>query len=177
MIHKMKLNETSKKVFAILSAIVLVAVAVVWFLTDGIEHIEDTNGADNFALQEITDEEIINMSTGAIGGPKISRSMLTGDTVEFSAEKFTGVYEILYDNFILPSDFDLSLFTYNINGGNFKLAVVHDDKIVATLEPDLFVDYRLEDVTGTVSLRIAGESASFSFSINEIDYDMHSHTE
>ena len=97
--------------------------------------------------------------------------------MEFSAEKFTGVYEILYDNFVLPSDFEINLTAYEIRGGNFKLVVVHDDKIVATLDPDTFVEYRLEDVTGTVSLKIAGESASFSFCMSEMEYDYHAHPE
>lgn len=86
-------------------------------------------------------------------------------------------YEILYDNYILPSDFDLNLTVYDIYGGNFKMVVVHDGKIVATLEPNIFVNYRLEDVTGTVSLRIAGESASVNFSMTEPGYDRHSHAE
>lgn len=172
----MKMNENLKKLLATVGAIVLIVVAVVWFTLGGTDHIEDTNGADNFALQQITDENIINRDIGAIGGPKISRSALTGDTVEFSAEKFTGVAEILYDNYVLPSDFVLNLTTYDIRGGNFKLVVVHNDQIVAVLEPGLFVDYCLEDVTGSVSLRIAGESASFCFSMSQLEYDEHSHS-
>ena len=173
----MKLNEKTKKTLTVIGAVILVAVVGAWLILGGTDHIEDTNGADNFALQEITDENIINMNIGSVGGPNISMSTFTGDTVEFSAEKFTGVYEILYNNFILPSDFDLNLTAYEIYGGNFKLVVVHNDQIVAVLEPELFVNYRLEDVTGTVSLRIAGESAAFSFSMSQIQYDEHSHAE
>ena len=173
----MELNEKTKKVLAIIAAVVLVAVAAVWFIQDGTTHIEDTNGPDDFSVQTITDQQIIDRSVGSIGGPTISRSILTGDAVEFSAEKFTGVYEILYDNFIGKSDFDLSLLNYEIRGGNFKLVVVHEDKIVAELEPDVFVDYRLEDISGYISLRIVGESASFKFAMTEFDYDMHNHVE
>lgn len=171
----MKINQQTPKVLILIGAVILVVIAAVWFMLDRTDHIEDTNGADNHSLQTITDENITKMDTGSIGGPKIQRDMLSGDAVTFSAKKFTGVYEVLYDNFVLPSDFDLDLFNYEITGGNFKLVVVHDDKVVATLEPGTFVDYRLEDVTGTVSLRLAGESASFRFSMAEIDYDLHSH--
>lgn len=164
-----------KKILTTVVVLVFVVVVGAWFMLGGTDHIEDTNGPENFDLQTITDEEIINMSTGSIGGPKISRSILTGDAVEFSAEKFTGVYEIMYDNFIGTSDFEVDLTAYEIYGGNFKLAVVHNDEIVAVLEPGLFVEYRLEDITGYVSLRIAGESASFSFSMSELEYDYHSH--
>lgn len=171
------MNVQTKKTLTMIGALVLAVVAGAWIIFGGTDHIEDTNGAEDFSLQTITDEDIVNMSTGAIGGPKISRSLLTGDTVEFSSEKYTGVSEIFYDNFILPSDFEVDLSGFVVNGGNFKMVVVHNDKIVATLEPDLFVDYILEDVTGTVSLRISGESASFAFSMSEVDYDHHSHAE
>ena len=173
----MKLNEKVKKLLITVGIVAIALVAGVQMLLGGIEHIEDTNGATNYALQTITPQQIVDMSTGSIGGPNITRSSLLGSTVEFSAKKFTGVAEILYDNFLLPSDFEINLTGYEIYGGNFQLVVVHDDQIVATLEPGLFVDYRLEDVTGHVALRIAGESASFTFSTTEFDYNLHSHHE
>ncbi|MBQ8830137.1 MAG: hypothetical protein IJ017_00880 [Oscillospiraceae bacterium] len=171
------MNEKTKKTLTMIGAIIFVVVVGAWIILGGTDHIEDTNGSENFSLQTITNQDIVGMSTGSIGGPTISRSTLTGDTVEFSAEKFTGVYEILYDNFIGKSDFVVDLTAYEIYGGNFELVVVHNDEIVAVLEPGLFVNYRLEDITGYVSLRIAGESASFSFSMTELEYDYHSHAE
>lgn len=173
----MEMNEKAKKVLTIIGALAFVLVAGIWILLGGTDHIEDTNGPQDFSLQTITDRNIIDRSTGSIGGPHISRSILTGSTVEFSAEKFTGVYEILYDNYIGPSDFEVNLTAYEIYGGNFKLVVVHNDEIVAVLEPDLFVNYRLEDITGYISLRIAGESASFRFDMTEYEYNRHSHSE
>ena len=171
------MNEKTKKTLILVAAAVFVVVVGAWLILGGTEHIEDTNGADNYALQTITDENIIEMDMGAIGGPKISKNILQGSNVEFSAEKFTGVYEVFYDNFIGKSDFEVNLSGFEVKEGNFKMVVVHDDKIVATLEPDLFVEYRLEDVTGTVSLRIAGESASFIFNMSQMDYDHHAHPE
>jgi hypothetical protein len=173
----MKLNPKLEKLLFVALAVVLLAGFGWMMLTSDLEHIEDTNGADNYALTTITDENIINMDLGALGGPTKSKDIIGGDVYEFSAEKFTGVYEILYDNYFGPSDFELNLTNYEIRGGNFRLVVVHNDEIVAELEPDMFVDYLLEDVTGTVSLRIAGESASFKFYIDDIDYEMHSHND
>ena len=158
-----------------LVALVLIVTAVIWLVVGGTDHIEDTNGPEDFSLQTITDQQIIDGSIGAKGGPTISRSLLLNDAIEFSSKKFTGVYEILYDNFIAPSDFEVDLVSYTIREGNFKMVVVHDDKIIAVLEPDQFVDYRIENITGYVSLRIVGESASFSFSMSEFEYDLHSH--
>ena len=173
----MKLNNKTKQILTMVGALVFVVVVGVWILFGGTDHIEDTNGPEDFSLHTITDQNIIDRSIGSIGGPSISRGLLTGDTVEFSAEKFTGVYEILYDNYIAPSDFEINLTNYHIHGGNFKLVVVHNDEVAAVLEPGLFVDYRLEDITGDISLRIAGESASFTFSMSEYEYDRHSHAE
>lgn len=39
-----------------LMAVAMIAVAAVWMLGDDLEHIEDTNGTDNYALQTITGE-------------------------------------------------------------------------------------------------------------------------
>lgn len=171
----MQLGENTKKLLLAAAALILGIAVGIWLILGAPEHIEDTNGPADFSLQVITEENIINRDFGSVGGPKKSTGLLTGDAVEFSAEKFTGVYEILYDHFLLPSDFDLSIANYEIRGGNFQLLVVHNDRIVAVLEPDLFVEYRLEDVTGTVSLRIAGESAAFSFAMSGYEYDRHSH--
>ena len=173
----MKLSEAMKKKLTLVGAVVLAAFVVYSLLTNDLEHMEDTNGPENYSLQTITEEQILDLSTGALGGPAIRKSTFTGSALEFSSDKFTGVAEILYDNFLLPSDFVLDITNYNITGGNFQMVVVHNDEIVAVLEPDMFVSYRLEDVTGYVSLRIVGESASFTFSMSEFDYDFHSHAE
>ena len=157
-------------------AIAMVAVGCFWIFSDGIQHIPDTNGPEDNSLTTITDANIINRDMGSIGGPTISQSILTGNGYEFSAKEFTGVSEILYDNFILPSDFQLDITNFVIHGGNFRMVVVHNDQIVAELTPDMFVEYRLENVTGTVSLRIAGESAAFQFFMSDFDYNFHSHS-
>lgn len=171
------MHVSKKNIPALLLAAALIVAAVFWFGASDLEHIADTNGPDDFSLTTITDENILRMDIGSVGGPNKSRGMLTGDAIEFSAEKFTGVYEILYDNFIGKSDFQLDLTNLAVTEGNFRMVVVHEGKIVADLEPDLFVTYRLEDIKGTVSLRIVGESAAFSFSISQFDYDMHSHVD
>lgn len=165
-----------KNIFLVIISVVVVIVGIVTMVTNDLEHIEDTNGADDYSLTTITEDDIINMDMGSIGGPNTSKGILNGKNITFSAKKFTGVYEILYDNLIGKSDFVLDLTNYTINDGNFKMVVVHNDKIVATIEPDALVNYCLEDINGTVALRIAGESASFEFSMSEFDYDLHSHS-
>lgn len=168
------MNKKIKDILWGLMAVALVVVCGVWFLGDDLEHIRDTNGPDDDSLTTITDENIINMDIGAMGLEKTT-GILSGNSIEFHSDKFTGVEEILYTNYWGKSDFDLSLTNLVVTGGNFKMVVVHNDEIVAVLEPDLFVDYRLEDIVGTVSLRIAGESAAFRFSISLSEYDEFAH--
>lgn len=174
------MNEQLKKIVFGILGVVVVVVGIVLFLTNDLEHIEDTNGADDYSLTTITDEDIIKMEMGTLGGPTISRSFFniagvsSNDGVEISAKKYTGVHEILYDDYLFASDFTLTIPSFTVSGGNVKLVVVHDDKIVETIEPGENITCSIEDVKGYISLRIAGESASYSICIDGFDYDLHS---
>ena len=167
------MKRRSNNFLGILLAVVLVVIAVIWFLGDDLEHIEDTNGPDDYTLTTITDQQIIDRSTGCLNVK--TKTGLLSDMVEFSSDKFTGVYEIMYNNYIGSVDVLLNLYDFTVTSGNFKMCVVNEEEIVAVLEPDDMVEYLLEDVSGTVRLVIAGESAEFSFKINESDYDTFTH--
>ena len=165
--------RTLKKTLWGLFAIVMVVVGVIWFLRSDLEHIEDTNGSDQTRLATITQEDIAEMEMGCINVQKSTSAL--SDSIEFSSEKFTGVYEVCYNNYVLPSDFVLNLTNFTVDSGNFEMWIVVNDEVYAMLTPGMFVEYCLEDVTGYVSLRIAGESAAFSFSMLEQDYDQFAH--
>ena len=155
-----------KNILWILLAISVLAVGGWWFLSDGVEHIEDSNGPDNTELAVITDENIINMDMGALN---VERSTgLLNDGVTISSDKFTGVYEVFLTNYVGKSDLLIDLAGFHVTGGNFKMAVVNEGKIIATIEPGLFAECHLEDLTGTTALRIAGESAAFTFSMDRL---------
>lgn len=171
----MKLNAKTKRILVWVGAALLMVVWVAMMLLNPTKHIEDTNGPDDVSLQTITQDQIIHRSIGSVGGPAISTSTLAGDAVTISAKKFTGVYEILYDNYWLPSDFEVDLISFEVYGGNFQLVVVHEEEIVAVLEPGTFVHYRMDDIKGYVSLRLVGESAAFKITMSGYDYDMHTH--
>lgn len=163
----------------IICAVVIVVLAVIVFmiLDSGMKAIPDTNGADNYKLNTITDEQIIKGEMGAINPISIREDQI-GDGLTFSSENFSGVYEVLYDNLLFSSDFVLYLSYVTVTEGNFRMVVIHDGEIVAEIEPNNeypIVEYYLENVSGTVSLRIAGESASYSFRMNARDYDDHTH--
>lgn len=168
------LKRLEKFLIAILGTAVAIF-GIISMITNKFEPIADTNGPDDYSLAVITEEDIIKMEMGSTGGLTRETKKLFNNTVTFSAKDFSGVSEILFDNLVLDSDYVLSIRDYNIHGGNFSLVVVHEDEIVAVLEPGAAVDYVLENVNGRVSLRIAGESASFEFSMSEFDYELHGH--
>ena len=164
-----------KKLISSIIFVVMVGAGIFFFLSSDVEHIEDTNGADNYELTTITDQNIIKMDIGALGSSR-SKSILSGDLVKFSSKKFTGVEEIMYNNYIGKSDVYFQLLNYEITGGNFKLVVVLNDEIIDEIEPGMIVDYRLDDIKGTFSLRIVGESASYKFGISGSDIANFEHT-
>ncbi len=157
----MKLNEKTKKTLITIGAVVLIVVVVIWFMQDGLKHIEDTNGADNYNLQTITDANIINRDIGAMGLKK-SNSIVT-NTISYSSEKFTGVEEIYGEN-IVANRMEFNINHAHVAEGNFKIVLLVDDEIVHEFKlNELMQTYVLENPSGYVSLRIAGESANFMF--------------
>lgn len=150
------------KLFGIIIVIAVAAVAIFMFMGNDLEHIEDTNGAENFALQTITDENIINKDIGAVGGPNMSTDNIS-NTTTYSSKKFTGVAEI-YGVDITTTSMDITVNHASVTEGNFKLVLLVDDEIVHEFKlNELSQTYTLEKPSGYVSLVIAGESANFEF--------------
>ena len=158
--------ESTKKsnILWIIMAVAIIACFAYALLTDDFEHIEDANGPDNYTLVTITDENIIKQDLGSLN---IKRSSgILHDGITFSSGKFSGVYEVFTTNFLFNSDFTMDLTNFCVNGGNFKMALVNEGKIVATVEPDMFASVELHDLNGSFSLVIAGESADFEFTLD-----------
>lgn len=153
--------EKLKKFLPLLAAVALIVVAVIWFTGSNLEHIADTNGPDDFTLQTITDDNIRNRDIGALNvGQSTS---LVSDTVTYSSKKFTGVYEVFTEN-IVTNRYEITVNHTRVDAGNFKMVLCVDDEIVHEFTLNtLSQTFVLEHVNGTVSLRIAGESADFMF--------------
>ena len=166
--------EKIKKILIGACAVVLVVVVVAWMiLNPGPEHIEDTNGADNYSLQTITEADVAANKMGSRGGLAKSDSnwYITGfgasSSTQYSCRKFTGVSLLYAATVFKGSDISLYLADYYIYGGNFAFYVVFDGEVVGELRPNEFgtCEFMIEnlDKTGTLEYIIAGESADFRF--------------
>lgn len=153
---------------------IILAIAIVVFggyslLTTTPDHIEDTNGPDNYTLAVITDENIINMDIGAQNVSMVSgmfNPLNSGVTVK--SDKFTGVYRIFQTNFLFNSDFVMDVSGFWVNSGNFRMCIANEGKIIADVEPGMLVDVSLSDLNGSFELIIAGESADFEFTLDRL---------
>ena len=136
------------------------------FLNSDLKHIEDTNGPEDYTLTTITDENIIKQDMGA---RNVSKSTgLLNDGVTFKSDKFTGVYRVFQTNFFFDSDFLMDVAGFWVNSGNFRMCIVNDGKIIATVEPGMFATCELSDLNGSFELVIAGESADFEFTLDRL---------
>ena len=122
----MKLSEKTQTVlWGIFGAVLLISAAAWMILNPGPEHIEDTNGPENFALQQITEEDVVAAKMGTRGGPSTSEihwdfgPLNVSSGMKYSGKKFTGVYRLYTATFFKGSDIHVFLADFQINGGNF----------------------------------------------------------
>lgn len=147
-----------------LFAVALVVVCGVWFLFGGgiSSHIEDTNGPDNYSLQTITDQNIRDLDIGAIGSGKSSGSFINGTV--YHSKTFSGV-DVIHQEDLWTTGLLIRVYDYTIEEGNFRLLVMVDDDILHEFVPngDPIQTCELGKIDGLFSIRIAGESANYSF--------------
>lgn len=128
---------------------------------------EDTNGDDDFTLQTITDENIIHLETGASNLVYKESKIGALKSAEYSSKNFNGVEQIFLTSFWGKSDVEIYIGHMNVKKGNFKLAVINNDEIIMEIPLDAFGEtYFFEDLEGTLSVHVAGESAAFEFYID-----------
>ena len=149
-----------KKILTIIGVIAFIAVFAFLMLTgEKIEHIEDINGPDNYALHTITDSNIILRDIGAKGLTKTTNNIT--NTTEYKSKKYTGVDEIYGAN-IKANRMDITMTNLQVASGNFKAVVVYNDEIVHEFKNNEMMEtYTLKNPDGYVAIRIAGESADF----------------
>lgn len=173
--HKQKSNPLLLVGIGILAA-------VVFFFFGGMEQIADVNGPDDHSLATLTEADILADSFQCVGGPNrnMGRINLPGgwtisDGVELWSDEFSGVADILWADYILPSDFSLDLDSFEVTGGNFRMMVINNGEIIADIHPGENVQCLIEGLTGYTVVRIAGESAAFRITLTETEYDLFQH--
>ena len=165
-----------KQILLVVLALVIAAGTLVWVFLTRPDAIPDTNGEADFSLTTITDANIIAKDIGARnplttkqGGFEVAGISINND-VKLYSKNFTGVYDV-FSTFMI-GDFTLSLNYLKVESGNFKMVLVLNDEIVQVVEPsDETIYLELNDIKGNLSLRIAGESANYSFSMWPDDYE------
>ena len=151
--------------------LIIFIVAVIWMLSNNIDHVEDINGEDT-AIAVITEMDIVNNNYG-------SRNFVTKENrsgVRFYSKKFTGVQEVFYQNYLTETTVCLNISEYTVTEGNFRIAVIHENKLIAMLGPeDDASAYCFENIKGRLSFRLVGESASFNFRMTKQEYNQFFH--
>lgn len=124
-------------------------------------HIEDTNGLEDYSLQEITEEDILT-STRVLYQMSIENSKIENGVqiVSKSANVFTGVDCL--EKLTIKSPFTITI-TTSLEAGNFRVVIIKDGQIIDDgLINGTFTKTYTE--SGKYQLKIVGESAKFKIS-------------
>ena len=154
-----------KKLGGLIFIVAFIVVFIVLMAGDKkIEHIEDTNGADNYSLQTITDENIEKRDIGAKGF--VSETNNITNKTKYYSKKYTGVTEV-DGGTCITSEYTIYIQRFELKEGNAKLVLLKDDKIVHEFKPgETMQEFSVENAKGSyMSLRIAGESAKFELEL------------
>lgn len=129
---------------------------------------DDTNGKECYDLQTISDQNIIHLDVGA-SGLSYSEESLNDIffSSKYSSKDFNGVEQIYLNNYLINSSVHVYIGTMTIKSGNFKLAVINNDKIIYEFDRETFnQEFVFDDIKGSFSIHVAGESAAFEFDID-----------
>ena len=127
------------------------------------QHIEDTNGTDDYSLTNITQKELLGNS-GAVRFMSIRSEV--NDKIEYSVDKFTGVEAV--EEVRVKQGASRVTFAVNttLESGNLYVYVRHDGQIVGEFAIGQNDTVTLENPpAGKYELCTAGESAKFKLVI------------
>lgn len=159
-------NPIVNILLGIIAVAIVVACIVIMCIGTPAQQIEDTNGADNFTLQTITNENIINCDISSTG-LNTSKNKLT-KTYTYYSDEFSGI-EILDTHTYSGIGDTITVEKLEVNDGNLKVAVVENNKIVHEFNlNEADQSYTVNSSAGLYNLVVAGESADFS-----IKYKIH----
>ena len=118
---------------------------------------EDTNGEDNFFLQSLTDQDIIY---GTNTTTVMTSTATVNNRTTCKAKTINGVKELFMQK--MQNEILDIVVSCQITQGNARLVLLVDDKIVHDFALNKENQhFTLENVTGKVRLKVAGESAGY----------------
>ena len=125
------------------------------FITScNIEHIEDTNGKDDYSLCYLTDEDIIKSTSTLIQG---SIHSTNGKRYKETVKKFSGVHNIIN----VKENNDTTFYIeFTVKSGNGLVAIISDKNIVKKIYANTNDTYILNSKT-KYSIRVVGESCNY----------------
>ena len=142
---------------------------------------QDTNGADNFSLQHITDEQILNGPTKITktnyqihsSGEKTGIENYSGvdhEHISISVDKLSGV-ELIQATKATTDNVKITADT-KIESGNFRLVVVIDKEIYSDFEINTKDTIKIKNCKDKdIFVYIVGENAKFDASIERELYN------
>lgn len=145
-----RLNKMNKTKILVLTLLLLCLLSLT-----SCRHIEDTNGPDDYSLNQITDEKIITGTTYSMFGSFETR---LNNEYSLKVKKFSGVY--LLEEISTYNYFRINL-NLTINSGNAKVVIIKNNEIVYEFKVGEDDTYNTA-APGDYLLKIAGESANFS---------------
>lgn len=122
------------------------------------DHIEDTNGPDDFSIETITEEQIIN---GYIVTAEHQSHIRQNNTYKYSVGKLTGVFEVFKGTFN-EEDIAITLST-SVEEGNARIVLVYKGHIMKDflLNADNQI-FTMSNCNGEVRILVVGESAKIT---------------
>lgn len=122
------------------------------------DHIEDTNGPDDFSIETITEEQIIN---GYIVTAEHQSHVRQNNTYKYSVGKLTGVFEVFKGTFN-EENIALTINT-SVEEGNARIVLVYKGHVIK----DFLLNaanqtYTMSNCNGEVRILVVGESAKLS---------------
>ena len=123
---------------------------------------EDTNGDEDFTLQTLTEEDILD---GGNSSEMLSSHVTVNNKSTYKAKSLSGV-KVLYEKKLREETITFSL-SSTVSKGNARLVLASEDAILHEFDLNKAdQSFTLENFTGRVFLRLAGESAEYSVSFS-----------
>lgn len=144
-------------------SILFLLFSFVFLLSCGVfEQYEDTNGADNYSLQSITEEMLLKSDSGLqIGAVTSSTKNSNEQKIKKSVHKFDGVTDL---SKIKAGSYDIIL-DFKVSSGNTRLVLTDGSKVIYEFNINEDNQTYSFETDRTCHLKLAGESLGYELNV------------